>query len=136
MADAVTTQIIENSSRNLVMTFTNISDGTGEAAVIKVDATALNLTPHLKVRKIEYNVTQGAVQLQWCADVNVTFAYLTGFGCMDLRDTQGIWNNAGSGVNSSICLTTSAFHAPGTSPETSPPPASGYTITLYMIKGS
>ena len=36
MADAVTTQIIQDGPRNAVIKFTNISDGTGESAVDKV----------------------------------------------------------------------------------------------------
>jgi len=41
MADAVTTQIIHDGDRQVVMKFTNISDGTGEAAVQKVDVSTL-----------------------------------------------------------------------------------------------
>ena len=41
MADTVTTQIIEQGERNVVMKFTNVSDGTGESAVAKVDVSAL-----------------------------------------------------------------------------------------------
>lgn len=134
MADSVTSQIIENGSRNLIYKFTNISDGTGESAVKKVDATALALTTSLKVRKIEYNVTSGAVQMLWDASTDVTFAYLTGYGCIDLEDTQGVFNNAGAGVTGNILFTTSGFNAAnGTSPAATP--ASGYTIFLYMIKG-
>lgn len=131
MADAVTTQTIENGSRNLVMKFTNVSAGTGESAVTKVDASALGLTTSLKVRKIEYNVTGGGLQMLWDATTDVVFAYLSGYGCIDLTDTQGIVNNAGSGVTGDINFTTSGFIAEGASN-----PASGYTATLYMIKGT
>ena len=41
MADAVTTQTIIDGERNCVMKFTNVSDGTGESAVAKVDVSAL-----------------------------------------------------------------------------------------------
>ena len=41
MADAVTSQIIFDGTRTAVMKFTNISDGTGESAVLKVDVSAL-----------------------------------------------------------------------------------------------
>src|SRR5512143_2515143 len=98
--DVVTTQTIENGQRNLIMKFTNVSDGTGESGVVKVDASTFTppLTTSLKVRKIEYNVTGGAVEMLWDASTDVPFAYLAGYGCMDLEDTQGIVNNAGSGV--------------------------------------
>ena len=41
MADAVTSQTIVDGERNCVMKFTNVSDGTGESAVKKVDVSAL-----------------------------------------------------------------------------------------------
>ena len=41
MADAVTTQTIIDGERNCVMKFTNVSDGSGESAVAKVDVSAL-----------------------------------------------------------------------------------------------
>ena len=41
MADAVTSQTIIDGERNCVMKFTNVSDGTGESAVAKVDVSAL-----------------------------------------------------------------------------------------------
>ena len=41
MADAVTTQTIIDGERNCIMKFTNVSDGTGESAVAKVDVSAL-----------------------------------------------------------------------------------------------
>ena len=42
MADAVTSQTIQDGERVAVMRFTNVSDGTGESAVKKVDVSALN----------------------------------------------------------------------------------------------
>jgi len=43
MADAVTSQTIQDGDRIAVMKFTNISDGSGEAAVAKVDVSVRNL---------------------------------------------------------------------------------------------
>ena len=42
MADAVTSQTLFDGDKHVVMKFTNISDGTGESAVKKVDVSALN----------------------------------------------------------------------------------------------
>ena len=42
MADAVTSSTIQDGERTAVMRFTNVSDGTGESAVAKVDVSALN----------------------------------------------------------------------------------------------
>ena len=41
MADAVTSQTLSDGDRVAVMKFTNISDGSGEASVKKVDVSAL-----------------------------------------------------------------------------------------------
>jgi hypothetical protein len=41
MADAVTSQTIQDGERRAVLKFTNISDGTGESAVVKIDVSAL-----------------------------------------------------------------------------------------------
>ena len=41
MADVVTSQTIQDGGRNLIMKFTNVSDGSGESAVGKVDVSAL-----------------------------------------------------------------------------------------------
>jgi hypothetical protein len=40
MADAVTSQTLSDGDRTTVMKFTNISDGSGEASVKKVDVSA------------------------------------------------------------------------------------------------
>ena len=42
MADAVTSQTIIDGSKTAVLKFTNVSDGTGESAVTKVDVSALS----------------------------------------------------------------------------------------------
>ena len=41
MADAVTTQTLADGDRIAIMKFTNISDGSGESAVTKVDVSSL-----------------------------------------------------------------------------------------------
>ena len=42
MADAVTSQTIIDGSKTAVLKFTNVSDGSGESAVTKVDVSALS----------------------------------------------------------------------------------------------
>lgn len=125
MVDAVTTQIIENGTRNLIMSFTNNSDGTGEAAVVKVNASTLSLSlTSLKVRRIIYNITSGSVIIAWDATTDSNIAVLSGYGEICLKDTQGFFNPATAGNTGNIVFTTKTFTAP-----------SGYTIILEMIKG-
>ena len=45
MADAVTTQTIIDGPREAVLKFTNVSDGTGESAVAKIDVSTLSAQP-------------------------------------------------------------------------------------------
>ena len=45
MADAVTSQTIQDGERVAVMRFTNVSDGTGESAVAKIDVSSLAVEP-------------------------------------------------------------------------------------------
>jgi len=59
MADAVTTNTIFSGTKRLVERYTNISDGTGEAAVIKVDKSTLigpdgTEPAKIVIEKIEY----------------------------------------------------------------------------------
>lgn len=130
--DTVSTQIIENSLRNLIVNFTNLSDGTGESNIVKIDASALGISiTSVKVRKIEYNVTGGGVYVKWDATTDSPIAYLSGYGCLDWTDTQGIINPATTGNTGDILFSTSGFIAAGASNA-----ASGYTITMYLIKGN
>ncbi len=46
MADAVTSQTLVDGTQRAVFKFTNISDGTGEAGVVKIDVSALNGHQH------------------------------------------------------------------------------------------
>ena len=64
MADAVTSQTIQDGNQIAVFKFTNISDGTGESAVKKIDVSALatNVRGEACTRvTIEKNV----VAMQW-----------------------------------------------------------------------
>lgn len=125
MADAVTSQTLHDGDRNVVMKFTNLSDGTGEAAVTKVDVSALNGSPSsVRVDKIEYDISGMQVQVLWDATADVVATILsTGQGCADYTSVAGLQNNAGAGVTGDIKFTTIGATANDT-----------YSITLYMVK--
>ena len=124
MADAVTSQTLVDGKRNVVMKFTNLSDGTGESAVKKVDVSALNDAPSLvKVEKIHYCVNGMVATLLWDADTDVRMVDLQGDGCFDFTRFGGLINNAGTGVTGDIMLTTTG-HTSGDS----------YSIVLEMAK--
>lgn len=109
MADAVTSQTLNSGERNLVMKFTNKSDGTGESAVTKVDVSAIAGAPdEVSIQYIEYDIFGMEVELLWDADTDVTALKLSdGQGVMDFRKFGGLINNGGAGVTGDINLTTS-----------------------------
>ena len=120
MADAVTSQTLADGDRIAVVKFTNISDGTGESSVEKVDISALaasnaGLTPALAtIEQIWYDIGGMRVALEWNATTNVVAAVVGGSaaagnvsGHMDFRSFGGIKNTEASGVDGDIDLTTS-----------------------------
>lgn len=55
MADTVNTQTIMDGPRRVVMLFTNVSDGTGETAVVKMDPSIMvPICDSLKIMSIKY----------------------------------------------------------------------------------
>ena len=119
MADAVTSQTLSDGDRIAVMKFTNISDGTGESSVAKVDVSALAANSAgtecalATIEQIWYDVGGMRVALEWNATTNVVAAVVGGSaaagnvsGHMDFRSFGGIKNNAGSGIDGDIDLTT------------------------------
>jgi hypothetical protein len=124
MADAVSSQTILDGKRNVVMKFTNLSDGTGEAAVTKVDVSALNDAPAtVSIKKIHYSVTGMVVTLLWDATTDERIVDLAGDGCLDCSGFGGIPNTLASGYTGDILLTTTG-HTSG----------DNYTVILEMTK--
>lgn len=126
MADAVTTQVLHNNERNLVIKFTNISDATGEAAVTKVDPATYGYTAtSLRIMRITYSTVNMSVQILWDATADVLAWALP----KDITDTidftkfGGIANNAGAGVTGNIQFTTAGAAI-----------GSSYSIVLEMAK--
>lgn len=124
MADDVSSQIILDGPRNVVMKFTSVSDGTGEAAVLKVDVSALSGAPtRVRINKIQYSVSGMVARLLWDATTDVTIVDLQGDGFLKAHHFGGLINNGGAGVTGDIMLTTFG-HTSGDS----------YTIILEMTK--
>jgi hypothetical protein len=114
MADAVTSQTILDGERLFIAKFTNISDGTGETAVTKIDVSTLNPNSFglacngVKINKI-YGTTHGMeVRILWDATTDV-FAWQIPQNSnylMDFSSFGGIPNNAGAGVTGDLLFTT------------------------------
>jgi len=133
MADTVTSQTLKDSASTWAVKLTNISDGTGEAGVVKVSANTLvasdgGSTQRLSINKLFWNVSKGTSSLQdprvtltWRGTSNTTIVTLSGSGTLDLTTNlqAPLTNNAGAGANGDILLTTTGFTA-----------SSGYTVIL------
>ena len=131
MADAVTSQTIIDGERNCVMKFTNVSDGSGESAVAKVDVSALQANTagtscsEVRLMRVSHAIVGMSVQMFLDATDNVLLAELaeSSNGHMDFKDFGGLPNNAGSGKTGDILFTTKG-HSSGDT----------YSITLEMGK--
>ena len=96
MADAVTTNTILDDTRFTIVEFTNVSDGTGEAAVKKVDITAIkkningNQPSGLRIAGVSYSI-QGfsSVKVSWDRTAGANVAMVLGAGQMAFDYTQG-----------------------------------------------
>ncbi len=114
MADAVTSQTIQDGNNTAVLKFTNVSDGTGESAVKKVDVSALepnskgDACTSVSVARIYWATRGMGVNIEFDASTNVLLTGLpadsTGDEYYDLFTR--IPNNAGSGVTGDIDFTT------------------------------
>lgn len=130
MADAVTSQKIFEGNKTVIYKFTNVSDGNGESAVLKVDVSGLasdklsgRVCNGVVIERVDYAVSGMQVQLLWDATTDVVALVLQGDGFMDLRDRGGIVNNSGSGKTGDLLLTT-VGHTSGDT----------YSIVLTMKK--
>lgn len=126
MADAVASQTLLDSSKNIVMKFTNVSDGTGESAVLKVDVSTLNGAPsEVRLDKIFFSTSGMAVRILWdaTADVDAILVAADQSGCLDFTSFGGLKNNAGAGKTGDIMFSTIG-HSSG----------DVYTIILHMSK--
>ena len=103
MADVVSTQVLTDTTGvKFGVKMTNISDGTGENLVKKVDAsttTFMTEDGERKISKIYWSVNtqsgKSAVELIWDGETNATAVTLSGQGFWDLRaDGNEIENNA------------------------------------------
>ena len=132
MADAVTSQTLIDGARTTVMAFTNVSDGTGESAVAKVDASSLqgmagpggsSVSTDIRISQVWYSVDGMNVDILWNASANVLALSLFSDGHLDFRSFGGLQNNAASGVDGDILFTT-RNHASGDT----------YSIILELTK--
>ena len=103
MADTVTTQTIADTSGvKFVAKLTNLSDGSGETLVKKIDASELTFMSedgNRTIARVYYSINtsdrKSGVEILWDGATNATALFLSGQGFMDFRtDGNSIPNNA------------------------------------------
>lgn len=113
MADAVATQILVDDTRRAILKFTNVSDGTGETGVVKVDVSALSSfqgqpCTSVAINKIDAITAGMGLNMLWDADTDVLILTLgeADFVTFDFSRFGGLTNNAGAGKTGDILFTT------------------------------
>lgn len=127
MADAVVATIVEQGPQELVLRLNCISDGTGEASVVKIDRSTLkNLAgvepASLAIRKVRWCM-QGftSVQLKFDHTTDDVAYVLSGNG---VDEPNAMPDPASAGGTGDLLLTSIGAGATAT-----------YDITLHIIKG-
>ncbi len=130
MADAVTSQTVFDGERELVMNFTNISDGTGETGVLKVDVSTFASSASGKacngviLDKVHVSINGMSVAILWDANTDVpAWIAAPGVYSFDFGKKIRIPNNAGTGKNGDVLFTTIGASTGDT-----------YSIMLEMVK--
>ena len=131
MADTVASQTLADGPKTAVLKLTNISDGSGESAVTKVDVSALQPSADgdtctgVTIERIWWQCIGMKVQILWDATSDLF--------CIELGENQsgdhdytkfgGLTNNDGSGKTGDVKFTT-VGHTDGDT----------YTVILYLRK--
>ena len=132
MADAVASQIIVDGPSFVAIKQTNISDGTGESAVTKVDVSALEADSRtglsctdVNIERIWWQCIGMKVRILFDADTDVMAIELgeNQSGNHDYSIFGGLTNNAGTGKTGDVKFTTVGASSGDT-----------YTVILYLRK--
>jgi hypothetical protein len=132
MADAVASQIIVDGPSFVAIKLTNISDGTGETAVTKVDVSALGADSRtglsctdVNIERIWWQCIGMKVRILFDADTDVMAIELgeNQSGNHDYSIFGGLINNAGTGKTGDVKFTTVGASSGDT-----------YTVILYLRK--
>tara|TARA_R100001224_G_C3950833_1_gene125681 strand:- start:119 stop:523 length:405 start_codon:yes stop_codon:yes gene_type:complete len=132
MADAVTATTVEDGPKEAIFYLTNTSDGTGEAAVTKVDVSELSSLQDgtactgVRVKRITFTNVGMGVKLLWDATTDVIAAELPAdySDTLDYSDMSGLPNVAASGGNTGDIQLTTVGHSSGDT----------YSIVLHCLK--
>jgi hypothetical protein len=142
MADAVTTNVIFQNAYHYIVHLTNISDGTGESNVIKVDKSALTVAQDgaeaaaVDIEQCRWAIQgMNSVRLSWDHNTDDMALVLSGSGYDDFRgldkgaigitQTSGLKDPRSTGGTGDLLLTTNGQASGST-----------YDITLWIRKAN
>lgn len=126
MADAVNVTVLAEDNQIYVVQLENLSDGTGESAVKKVDVSALApAATKVRIDRVMWTTYGMIVQLLWDATTDTIAITLpeNTKGDLDFGKFGGLKNTGGAGVTGDILLTTVGHTAGDT-----------YTVVLVCRK--
>jgi len=132
MHDAVTATTVIDGPKEAVIYCTNTSDGTGEAAVTKVDVSALSSLQDgtactgVRIKKISFSNVGMGVKVLWDASTDVIAAQLPAdySDTLDYSDISGLPNVAASSGKTGDIQFTTVGHTSGDT----------YSVVLYCLK--
>jgi hypothetical protein len=130
MPDAVATQILVDDARRAVFKFTNISDGTGEAAVLKVDVSTLSTyqgrpCTGVSIQRMDAITAGMGINMLWDATTDVVILTVgeADFVTFDFSRFGGLTDNSGAGRTGDILFTTVGAAA-----------GDRYTVVMEVLK--
>jgi hypothetical protein len=131
MANSVTTQILEEGPRNVIVKIAGVLDTSDYALNTAIDMDNINqgglgpIPAQVRIDHIDYSISdQLEVQLWWDADSDVIILPLAGRGRMSFWNFGGLTNNAGTGKTGNILIKTTGW-ASGTQV---------FSVILEMVK--
>jgi hypothetical protein len=102
MADAVSTNVIYEDTKQYVVHLTGVSDGTGESAVAKVDKSAIGVAvggaeaTALDIERVDYTITGfTSVKITWDHAADSPGLLLTGANSLDFTGLGSLYGGRG-----------------------------------------
>ena len=122
MADAVNSEVIFSGATRYAARFTNISDGTGESKVTKIDISTLPGAPtYTAIEELSWDVSGFSnIQLYWDHNTDDIIDIMSGRGARSYKDISYLFDPRSAGGTGDILLSTT-----GT--------GSGYTYDLTIV---
>ena len=113
MPDAVATQTLVDNTQRAVFKFTNISDGTGEVAALKIDVSTLSsylgkACTGVSIQRLDAITAGMGINMLWDATTDVVILTVgeADFVSFDFSRFGGLTDNSGAGKTGDILFST------------------------------